>query len=234
MRTRNMCVLAIVAMFLCVTTGAVSAATLFEDNFDGTTLDAGKWVSGGDGTVTVSGGNVTLDVPTGDWSYSQLDSVSTWTAASDLYYSFKIGGAPAGNYNMFQVFEGTAQTGYVAMRNDTGLGWVYDAREGEAGSAEYHGTIIQTLDVGDVFTLKIGPSGSAAYKNGTMFDSSAVAPLGTLMIDAQCWREPGTSATQVFDYIGVSDTAPIPEPGTMVLVASALAGLLCYAWRKRK
>ena len=30
------------------------------------------------------------------------------------------------------------------------------------------------------------------------------------------------------------DTRVVPEPGTIVLLASGLMGLLCYAWRKRK
>ena len=54
------------------------ATILFEDDFDGTTLDTSKWYASGTGTVIVSGGNVTLDVPTGDWTYSQIDSTSTW------------------------------------------------------------------------------------------------------------------------------------------------------------
>ena len=28
--------------------------------------------------------------------------------------------------------------------------------------------------------------------------------------------------------------SPVPEPGTLALLAAGLAGLLCYAWRKRK
>jgi len=27
---------------------------------------------------------------------------------------------------------------------------------------------------------------------------------------------------------------PIPEPSTLLLLASGLVGLLCYAWRKRR
>lgn len=234
MRTRNLVVLAVVALLACIASSPASASVLWEDDFTGGPLDSAKWTTTGSGTATVAGGNLTLNVAAGDWAYSQIDSVSTWTASTDLYYSFKIGGLPAGNFNIFQVFEGTAQTGMVAMRNDVVAGWLFDVRQGIAGTPAYQGTVAQTLSVGDVFTLKVGPTGSAAYKNGVMFDSSSVAPLGMLMVDAQCWREPGQSATQVFDYIRVSNTAPVPEPATLVLVATALFGLLCYAWRKRK
>ena len=45
-----------------------------------------------------------------------------------------------------------------------------------------------------------------------MFDTTTLVPLGTLMVDAQCWREPGGVASQTFDSISVSDTAPIASP----------------------
>ena len=36
------------------------------------------------------------------------------------------------------------------------------------------------------------------------------------------------------DNVRLDQTSPIPEPGTLALLATGLIGLLAYAWRKRK
>ena len=41
----------------------------------------------------------------------------------------------------------------------------------------------------------------------------------------------GETATAFLDKVSVTGT---PEPGTLALLAAGLAGLLCYAWRKRR
>ena len=46
------------------------------------------------------------------------------------------------------------------------------------------------------------------------------------------WYSGGNYYVQLGALDGV--TTAIPEPGTLVLLAAGLAGLLCYAWRKRK
>ena len=43
----------------------------------------------------------------------------------------------------------------------------------------------------------------------------------------------GTNGNAGFYALAVS-AAPVPEPGTCVLIATGLIGLACYAWRKRK
>jgi hypothetical protein len=195
---------------------------IWEDDFSGDTNGGSAAVTGGYGTI--NGG-------TGDWTNAQMTSKATSTAADNYVYTFKIGAAPTGNYDMFQVFGGNAQAPYVAMRGDIdGVNnWTFYVRQ-ETGN-EYHGTATSAIAAGDTWSFHIGSSGSSVYKNGALFDSTSLVPTGTLMVDAQAWHEPGVSvASQSFDYIGVS----VPEPGTFALCATALFGLLCYAWRKRK
>lgn len=227
---RYLCAFTAVTLLICLASGPVSAAVLFEDDFNGTTLDASKWITSGTGTVTVSGGNVKLNVTSGNFTYSQIDSTSTWIASGgDLYFNFTIGAMPQGNYDIFQVFAGNAQVGYAAMRNDLGTGWVFDVREGAAGSAGYRSTLTQTMQVGDIFTIKLGPDGSAAYKNGAMFDHTSIVPSGQLMVDAQAWRAPDTAASQTFSYISVEsdnydpDPDPDPDPSKLVKLPDVLS-----------
>ena len=57
---------------------------------------------------------------------------------------------------------------------------------------------------------------------------TAVDPTKTLQ--GVTFSSSGSLVTGVFAISG--DT--VPEPGTVVLLAAGLAGLLCYAWRKRR
>jgi hypothetical protein len=65
------------------------------------------------------------------------------------------------------------------------------------------------------------------------YTASDVTPL--LYVGQAVAGEAVNGATQV-DYIRITSGAyaPVPEPSTIVLLVSAMFGLLAYAWRKRK
>jgi hypothetical protein len=63
------------------------------------------------------------------------------------------------------------------------------------------------------------------------FPDSPLPPCTMITINKQFIF---TYATDPPENIVIDQWPTVPEPGTIVMLAGALLGLLCYAWRKRK
>jgi hypothetical protein len=102
-----------------------------------------------------------------------------------------------------------------------------------AGSSGNITALVSSWSAGDFSAIYAdGTTATAAIGGGNhevdLSYSTDIAQTLTLKMD-------GTgSGNGGFRMVALTGPAPIPEPGTLVLIATGLIGLLAYAWRKRK
>jgi hypothetical protein len=161
-------------------------------------------------------------VTIGGAGFYEIDSKSSWGHGT---YTIKLGpNAPTGSAGV-----GLIDTGFVnGMRvsNSTGA-WMFEVWQGGTS----HNVGIDDPVGGEQYDIIWHADSVELQKNG--IDDYVVVtdvhPTGNMMF-ALYDGYPSVGSAQV-DYVAA---APVPEPSTLVLLATGSLGLLCYAWRKRK
>jgi len=228
MRARYLfCVLAIAAVAVFGLVGAVSATTIYDD-FTGTSLDTTKW------TVMNAGGTIVFDGITnmtfaGPAAPEQIGSKTLW--GINTTFEFKIGATGTNNarYQEFGIYDvaGLAGSPQIFVKDMVTSGaWTFYV--GNATTNHTY-TLAAAPAAGDVYDIAWTSASVVLSRNSTVLvTDTANVPAATSSMFFTFFDMYGGSAS--YDYVGTV----VPEPSTLMLMASGLFGLLAYAWRKRK
>jgi hypothetical protein len=207
-------------------------------------------LNGGSGTYTVSGGNTVLSMsyPTPNLYYAPVGASSIWTSSgitSVAGYTIEIHAkidSSTGVLGGMMVDAATvdANMGYAQLSvSATGQFWGAPAGYGQTPI----GVSLGSADNTDGFhTFRIAQTpGTAVYsvwRDGVLLSDilpTANSSNGSKLLDFGAGSSLIHGASQV-DYFRFTSGAwaPVPEPGTILLLATGLVGLLAYGWRKRK
>jgi hypothetical protein len=178
-------------------------------------------------------GNITNEaIQSGTGSFVETRDSSLWEARGDM-------SAPA----LVAPFNGTAsQVGHVLDLNSDGdkdIGRIYgsgvtaDSFAFRSGSMTYNTTSTDALlGTFDWTVTAVQTGGTVA----TMINYVPYQMTATILyrIDGTAFSSYMTTTPTGGPGTSVSITVVAPEPGTLLLAATGLVGLLAYAWRRRK
>jgi hypothetical protein len=105
------------------------------------------------------------------------------------------------------------------------------------GVALGYGSTFQTNDLTATTSSTPTPTPSGSWTTWTITYTTGSSPAGlgqALRVELSTVPTGVTGAKQLaFDNVRLTSVS-VPEPSTLALLAAGLAGLVCYAWRKRR
>jgi hypothetical protein len=243
--------------------GMVEASTTYSTDFSGTTLDSRLTAAGPTGSLVALDGNGGLQVFTSADGVTGIDGNFWDTVADGPRVTCDVGSRDFTLETVVKDWTHTniyAQTGIVlifdnapavfglAANSTSGSSIVSESsvnsETGSWGCADVASTSIMGSNVNVglkvvregndyTFSYRLGSSGDwVSLSTWTNFNTSATLEsvgLGSKAFANQ-WYGPCIS-NATFDSMSLT---VVPEPSTLALVLGGFAGLLAYAWRKRK
>lgn len=139
-------------------------------------------------------------------------TVTKLATAHDYGYAPEGGAASAGNLTatLTMAADKTFKLGLYAGHEDSNLGWQDSYTVSVGGSSATSNLVVENAGVWEVFSI----------------DAKA-GDVVTITANCQAVKAGSMISAMTFD-------GTVPEPGTIVLAATGLLGLVAYAWRKRR
>ena len=178
--TRRMTAVVLAMAALVLGSGTVLATGIVYDDFSGSSLDTAKWTKTGSGSVSVSGGLVTLTRSAGDVT---ITSTSTFSYG---HYEFKLGTLCTSGRYIFGLFNGTYRVMVYIPLGGPGLNALFGASDSSGLATQNLGSH-NPFATGDLIEFVWGPSSVQLLRNGTQvasIDKSPSVPLPMLIQEA--------------------------------------------------
>ena len=196
---------------------------------------------------------INIPVPYGDFSsptapaspgYIYGVTPTGWTGTKPST-SFVALGGPSGTSQLFGQDATFSDSRVGLYQYDTGVPWVagdtYTLSFGYASGHSEHGHTLVAELVYDTGANSLASQSFSVPKCGATVNwaEGSVSGLATSSMTgnigiAFTFMTTTGGLEALMGHVTLTQTSPIPEPGTVVLLATGVFGLLAYAWRRRK